>query len=106
MDDLISREAVIQARPEYLNEKIEGDSFEDTIYRTGRASGWNNAIGAYLASIKGLSSARKKGKWRDYSADGYVECPFCDHATTCNDDIDELHFCFWCGAEMRGKDND
>lgn len=43
---------------------------------------------------------RRIGEWRDYSDDGYVECPFCEHATTCNDDIEELHFCFFCGASM------
>lgn len=42
----------------------------------------------------------RKGHWRDYSEDGYVECPFCEHATNCEDDIDELHYCFYCGAEL------
>ena len=43
---------------------------------------------------------RKRGKWIDYSEDGYVECPFCHSATNCDDNIDELHFCFSCGARM------
>jgi hypothetical protein len=45
--------------------------------------------------------ARKKGKWIDYTEDGYVECPFCHSATNCDDNKDELHFCFSCGADMR-----
>lgn len=47
---------------------------------------------------------RPHGEWRDFSDDGYVECPFCEHATTCNDDIEELHFCFFCGASMSAND--
>lgn len=43
---------------------------------------------------------QKSGKWIDYSDEGYVECPFCNHATTCEDNIDELHYCFYCGARM------
>lgn len=43
---------------------------------------------------------RKNGEWIDYSDEGYVECPFCHSATNCDDNIDELHFCFSCGAEM------
>jgi hypothetical protein len=49
---------------------------------------------------------RPHGLWRDYSDEGFVECPFCQHATTCNDDIDELHFCFFCGASMVQKEGD
>ena len=43
---------------------------------------------------------QKSGNWIDYRDDGFVECPFCGHATNCEDDIDELHYCFWCGARM------
>ena len=49
-----------------------------------------------------------KGTWRDYTDDGYVECPFCKSATNCEskEDIDELHFCFSCGAMLkRGETN-
>lgn len=44
-----------------------------------------------------------KGKWIDYTDEGYVECPFCHSATNCDDNKDELHFCFSCGADMRGE---
>lgn len=46
------------------------------------------------------STIERTGKWIDYSEDGYVECPFCHSATNCDDNIDELHFCFSCGAKM------
>lgn len=46
---------------------------------------------------------RKTGKWIDYAEDGYVECPFCHSATNCDGNIEELHFCFSCGAMMEGE---
>lgn len=47
---------------------------------------------------------QKKGEWIDYSGDGYVECPFCHSATNCEGNKYELHYCFSCGADMRGDD--
>ena len=44
---------------------------------------------------------RPKGEWKDYSDEGYVECPFCGSATTCDDNKDELHYCWNCGSELR-----
>lgn len=52
-----------------------------------------------------IESERKVGKWIDHSDDGYVECPFCGNATNCDDNIDELHYCFSCGAKMRGEED-
>ena len=49
------------------------------------------------------TNERKKGKWIDYTDDGYVECPFCHSATNCDGNKDELHYCFSCGADMRGE---
>lgn len=48
--------------------------------------------------------ARPRGEWRDFSDMGFVECPFCEHATNCDDNIEELHYCFFCGAELREGD--
>lgn len=45
---------------------------------------------------------RPTGRWIDYSDEGYVECPFCHSATNCDENKDELHFCFSCGARMKG----
>ena len=46
---------------------------------------------------------RKKGKWIDYTDEGYVECPFCHSATNCEDNKDELHYCFSCGARLENE---
>lgn len=45
----------------------------------------------------------KQGEWIDQSENyGYAECPFCHELTTCNEDnIDELNFCWKCGAKLR-----
>lgn len=43
----------------------------------------------------------RKGKWVDYSDEGFVECPFCHSATNCYGNKDKLHYCFSCGAELR-----
>ena len=47
------------------------------------------------------SNERPQGEWVDYSEEGFIECPFCHKATTCEDNIDELHYCWNCGAELR-----
>ena len=44
-----------------------------------------------------------RGEWIDCTEDGYVECPFCHSATNCDGNKEELHFCFSCGADMRGE---
>lgn len=50
---------------------------------------------------------KKEGEWVDYSEEGFIECPFCHKATTCEDNIDELHYCWNCGAKLRkGDDNE
>ena len=49
-------------------------------------------------------SKQKVGKWIDHSEEGYVECPRCGHLTTCNGNIADLHYCFWCGAKMGGDE--
>lgn len=47
---------------------------------------------------------RKEGRWIDHSNEGYVECPFCGSCNTCEDNIDELHFCFNCGNKLKGEE--
>ena len=47
---------------------------------------------------------RPQGEWIDYSNEGYVECPFCGSATNCEDNKDELHYCWNCGADMIKKE--
>ena len=59
-----------------------------------------------IAALPSAEPERKKGEWIDYTEDGYVECPFCHSATNCDGNKDELHFCFSCGADMRGEQDD
>lgn len=65
-------------------------------------------LGEKIGYKKGFENARKQferpsGEWKDYTDDGYVECPFCGSATNCDGNIDDLHYCFSCGANMRPK---
>lgn len=48
-----------------------------------------------------LEDQRPQGEWIDHSEDGYIECPICNCLTNCDDNIDELHYCWNCGAKMR-----
>lgn len=43
----------------------------------------------------------KTGEWLDYIEDGYVECPFCESATSCESDGEDLHYCYSCGANLK-----
>lgn len=46
---------------------------------------------------------RPQGEWLDYSEDeGYLECPICGCLTNCDGNKEELHYCWNCGADMRG----
>ena len=58
-----------------------------------------------IARLKALPTIeeRKEGRWLDHRDEGYVECPFCGSCTTCEDNIDELHFCFNCGNKLKGE---
>ena len=104
-NDLISRSALKKEmdRPfwekwewEFICKSIDNAPTVETktTYDVNRAydRGYITAMNAY---------ARPKGEWIDHSEDGYVECPICEHLTTCEDNIDELHYCWNCGADMR-----
>ena len=83
-NDLISRDALIKA-VEDLYEYAELDEVLDVIKNVPTVE------------------ERPEGKWIDHSEDyGYAECPFCEHLTTCSEDnIEELNFCWYCGAKLR-----
>lgn len=61
---------------------------------------------AYLILNSKPYEERPQGEWEDHSDEGYVECPFCHEATNCDDNKKELHFCWNCGADMRGYKNE
>lgn len=90
-DDTISRRATLDAFTDALNDVGALDA-ED--------------INTVLQMLPSAQPERKRGKWIDYTDEGYVECPFCHSATNCDGNKDELHFCFSCGADMRGEQND
>lgn len=83
---------------------LEQEPCEDVISREylkkiAQSEGAYGYVSAYdIATAPSVT--HKSGKWIDYRDDGFVECPFCEHATTCEDNIDELHYCFYCGAKM------
>lgn len=61
---------------------------------------------AHELGRESVHTDRQRGEWIDYTEDGYVECPFCHSATNCDGNKDELHFCFSCGADMRGEQDE
>ena len=63
-------------------------------------------LAEWLKELKQLRKQEKTGHWIDHSEEGFVECSECGSATNCNGDINELHFCFSCGAKMddRGRE--
>lgn len=100
----VSATAVEEMLKDLLPERgmweIEGDEAKNAICET---------VHDALEGLWKLPSAqpeRKREKWIDYTEDGYVECPFCHSATNCDGNKDELHFCFSCGADMRGEQDE
>ena len=95
MDDLISRQAAIDAIWEVRI--TPGGELFNAIKR---------AQEELIKQLPTVQPERKKGKWKNHIEDGYLECPFCGAATNCDGDESELHFCFSCGAKMIGGDDD
>lgn len=111
MDDLISRQDVIKA--------VLGSNFSAcTVY--GRSEEGMATAKELIQAIKNLPSAqpeRKKGKWAKTRArNGFamadcMECSACGHSFLLGDwDFeeakDEMRFCYSCGADMRGGDDE
>ena len=63
-------------------------------------------LAIWLKELKQLRKRTKTGHWINYSEEGFVECSECGSATNCDGNINELHFCFSCGANMddRGRE--
>ena len=94
MSDLISRKAAIDA--------IRASTSKYTGFMEMEMYTDDDAVEA-IEALPSAQPERQKGEWIDYTEDGYVECPFCHNATNCDGNKDELHFCFSCGADMRGE---
>lgn len=108
--DLISRQEAIDAL-KICDANYDGTNCDKCPLRDERWNGawYDDEIDCYTKLMRDssilleLPSVQpRKGKWIDYSDEGYVECPFCHSATNCYGDKDELHYCFSCGAELRG----
>lgn len=93
MDDLIRRQDAIEALIQEFYSNVDDYISE------------KQAVHA-IDSLPSAQPERKRGEWIDYTEDGYVECPFCHSATNCDGNKDELHFCFSCGADLKGEDNE
>ena len=118
-NDLISREALKKAIKEKLGVYIDGTlnnrllfgiiDNAPTVEANSIIDGLNNEIDDLSENLawyinernRLLKERRPQGEWKDYSDEGFLECPFCQHATTCEDNIDELHYCWNCGAKLK-----
>jgi hypothetical protein len=108
MADLIDRQSAIDALDEIRHALWEIDIPSPTVpeyieHHEQIQSVWKllDKKQKELYILPPVQLERQKGKWIDYTEDGYVECPFCHSATNCDGNKDELHFCFSCGADMR-----
>lgn len=99
--DVISRKAAIDALMEF-DKELRKINWYQYPYTEHECRGVDEAI-IKITNLPSAQSERQKGEWIDHTEDGYVECPFCHGATNCDGNKDELHFCFSCGADMRGK---
>jgi hypothetical protein len=92
-EDCISRQAVLDGVDRYIY-KSQSTGTQDDFYSFAEL---------VVKQLPPVTPQQKTGKWIDCSDEGYVECPFCGHATNCEDNIDELHYCFYCGARMEAE---
>lgn len=100
MDDLISRQAAIDAIPQRIK-GLGGESW----MMTYRRSGYNDCVDACLDAIRNLPSTQqeqKKGKWIDNTY--CSECGWV-HETDSGfiGSVDGFNFCPQCGADMRER---
>ena len=101
--DAIDRKAAIDAVMEFMPSLTTPDGSGQFDREIFEAQEMFIDIGQALNELPSAQPERQKGEWIDYTEDGYVECPFCHSATNCDGNKDELHFCFSCGADMRGE---
>ena len=93
--DCISRQAVQNLTAKLLSEYLHNEDRKKI-----------ENMDAEIGELPPVSPEIPKGKWIDHSDEGYIECPFCHSATNCDGNIEELHYCFSCGANMKSEDNE
>ena len=52
-----------------------------------------------------IETERKKGKWIEYNATGKKQW-MCSECCAKEKNPKVARFCYWCGADMRGEDDD
>lgn len=113
MDDLISRQAAIDALGEEPEVWLENDDYE-----LGLNNQWHYDVDALMAVpsaqrwipvSEGLpedgidAPERKFGKWK-LNREGNWACPFCEFDPY-HDEMNGMNYCPNCGARLRGFDN-
>ena len=106
--ELISRQDAIDAieKVHWYHQNDNGEMVRGA--NSHKHQPWYKSQDVYdaLEKLPSVQPRKGKGKWIDhYMDEGYVECPFCHSATNCDGNKDELHYCFSCGAELRGDDD-
>lgn len=100
MSDLIDRQAAIDAIDELILARI-GWLFD----RRRELKGLNAARTA-IEKLPPAQPERKNGKWIEKEGNAY-KCSCCGKQIITNPDYIKAHkFCFSCGADMRGEEQD
>ena len=91
MDDLISRQAAIEALNKYVDYNDDGEQEinADCVFHT-------------LEDLPSAQPQRMKGKWdaRGWN-NAYWKCSNCDELT-----VFPFDFCPFCGSDMRGEEDE
>jgi hypothetical protein len=105
MSDLISRKEVLK----HIEKIRQGAQMMDDIRRASIIMNGMDLCEEAVRNQPSAQSERKKGKWIDegFYADGHGA-----HAFRCSEcgghiiEYDADPFCKWCGADMRGEEDD
>ena len=104
MDDLISRQAAIDAIDRLILPQVKGETAAEEINRVA----WRCAINCAEEMIGHLPSAERRGRWIRTGEDGYCSICNCDMPMYKEDwewRYLETPYCPNCGARMDGGEN-
>ena len=109
INEAIKHAEEVAEKFESLHERYENMDEDRLLFRVEENECKNCAnehrqLAEWLKELKQLRKQEKTGHWIDHSDEGYVECSNCGSATNCDGNINELHFCFSCGAKMESKE--
>lgn len=83
-EDCVSREEVMQSKPECLNEDVERDTPTQTLIDRTYSKGWNTCLRVFLDNIKQLTSIKPVTQWHKVED----ELPFTDVDVLADDGMD------------------